>query len=34
MGVLGLITGMIWANYTWGTPWNNDPKQLGWRSPY
>lgn len=29
MGILGLITGMIWANYTWGTPWNNDPKQLG-----
>ncbi|AXY75468.1 ABC transporter permease [Paraflavitalea soli] len=29
LGVLGLLTGMIWANYTWGTPWNNDPKQLG-----
>ena len=29
MGVLGLITGAIWANYTWGAPWNNDPKQLG-----
>ncbi len=29
MGVLGLLTGMIWANYTWGAPWNNDPKQLG-----
>jgi heme exporter protein C len=28
-GVLGLITGAIWANYTWGSPWNNDPKQLG-----
>lgn len=28
-GVLGLITGSIWANYTWGAPWNNDPKQLG-----
>lgn len=28
-GVLGLLTGMIWANYTWGQPWNNDPKQLG-----
>lgn len=28
-GILGLITGMIWANYTWGAPWNNDPKQLG-----
>lgn len=29
LGCLGLITGMIWANYTWGVPWNNDPKQLG-----
>lgn len=29
LGILGLLTGMIWANYTWGTPWNNDPKQLG-----
>jgi heme exporter protein C len=28
-GILGLITGMIWANYTWGKPWSNDPKQLG-----
>lgn len=28
-GMLGLITGAIWANYTWGAPWNNDPKQLG-----
>jgi len=28
-GVLGLITGAIWANYTWGKPWSNDPKQLG-----
>lgn len=28
-GILGLLTGMIWANYTWGAPWNNDPKQLG-----
>ncbi|MEO9483326.1 MAG: cytochrome c biogenesis protein CcsA [Ekhidna sp.] len=26
-GVLGIITGMIWANYTWGEPWSNDPKQ-------
>jgi heme exporter protein C len=29
MGLLGLVTGAIWANYTWGSPWNNDPKQLG-----
>jgi heme exporter protein C len=28
-GALGLITGAIWANYTWGAPWSNDPKQLG-----
>jgi heme exporter protein C len=26
MGCLGLITGMIWANYTWGKPWSDDPK--------
>lgn len=25
-GVLGLITGMIWAKYTWGEPWPSDPK--------
>ena len=29
LGCLGLLTGMIWANYTWGTYWSNDPKQLG-----
>jgi heme exporter protein C len=28
-GALGLITGSIWANYTWGAWWSNDPKQLG-----
>lgn len=28
-GALGLITGAIWANYTWGAAWSNDPKQLG-----
>lgn len=27
-GFLGLITGAIWANYTWGEAWSNDPKQL------
>ena len=27
--VLGMITGMEWATYTWGEPWSNDPKQLG-----
>jgi heme exporter protein C len=25
--VLGLITGMLWAKYTWGEFWSNDPKQ-------
>lgn len=29
MGVLGLVTGAIWATYTWGEPWSNDPKQIG-----
>ncbi len=28
-GVLGLITGAIWANYQWGMPWSGDPKQNG-----
>ena len=28
MGVLGLVTGMIWAQYTWGDWWHWDPKQL------
>ena len=27
--ILGMITGMEWANYSWGEPWSNDPKQLG-----
>ncbi|NIK74027.1 heme exporter protein C [Thermonema lapsum] len=26
-GLLGLSTGAIWANYTWGAPWNGDPQQ-------
>ncbi len=26
-GILGMVTGMVWANYTWGEPWSNDPKQ-------
>jgi heme exporter protein C len=26
--ILGMITGMEWANFTWGAPWSNDPKQL------
>jgi heme exporter protein C len=28
-GILGLITGAIWANYQWGAPWSGDPKQNG-----
>ena len=28
-GMLGMATGMIWANYTWGSPWSGDPKQNG-----
>ncbi len=28
-GLLGLLTGMIWANNTWGTFWLNDPKLNG-----
>ncbi len=27
-GLLGLATGSIWATYTWGEPWSNDPKQI------
>jgi heme exporter protein C len=27
-GMLGLLTGMVWANYTWGEPWSNDIKQI------
>lgn len=27
-GVLGLMTGAIWANFTWGEAWSNDPKQI------
>ncbi len=25
----GLLTGMLWANFTWGTPWTNDPQLNG-----
>ena len=28
LGLLGIITGAIWANYTWGAPWSNDIKQI------
>jgi heme exporter protein C len=26
-GILGLVTGMIWAKFTWGAWWSGDPKQ-------
>lgn len=28
-GILGLLTGALWAKYTWGEWWSNDPKQNG-----
>lgn len=28
-GILGIITGMVWANFTWGRWWANDPKLNG-----
>lgn len=28
-GSLGILTGMQWANFTWGAPWINDPKLNG-----
>ncbi len=28
-GLMGIATGMFWANYTWGTPWTNDAKLNG-----
>lgn len=27
-GTLGLITGSVWARFTWGSFWSNDPKEL------
>ena len=29
LGVLGLTTGMLWGNYTWGDFWPDDPKIHG-----
>ena len=29
LGILGVITGSVWANYTWGAPWANDTKLNG-----
>lgn len=28
-GILGILTGMLWANETWGAPWVRDPKLNG-----
>lgn len=28
-GILGILTGSVWANFTWGSPWSSDPKQNG-----
>lgn len=28
-GFMGILTGMLWANFTWGQPWPNDPKLNG-----
>lgn len=28
-GMLGILTGMLWANETWGAPWVRDPKLNG-----
>lgn len=28
-GILGIVTGMIWARFTWGEFWSGDPKQNG-----
>ncbi len=29
LGILGLVTGSIWAKFTWGAFWSGDPKQNG-----
>lgn len=28
-GIIGILTGMIWAKHTWGAYWTNDPKLNG-----
>jgi len=28
-GILGILTGMVWAKFTWGAFWTNDPKLNG-----
>ena len=29
LGVLGIATGSVWAKFTWGAYWINDPKLNG-----
>jgi heme exporter protein C len=29
LGIIGLLTGMVWARFTWGTFWTRDPKLNG-----
>jgi heme exporter protein C len=29
LGILGLLTGSVWAKFTWGTWWTNDTKLNG-----
>ena len=29
ISILGILTGMVWAKFTWGTYWVNDPKLNG-----
>ncbi len=29
LGVIGILTGMVWANFTWGTFWTGDPQLNG-----
>lgn len=29
LGILGISTGMVWANFTWGTFWTKDPQLNG-----
>ncbi len=28
-GILGILSGMVWAKFAWGEFWSNDPKQNG-----
>jgi len=28
-GLIGIVTGMLWAKFTWGDYWSGDPKQNG-----